>query len=299
LPASKNALPFLVERTTITSPELADSAELWPDGKSVLLSGAFEGVWRQDLTTGAVMTTYRDIRDNVCWMSRVSSDGSRVVAGFGDMTFHVWDAATGHETFMTETHDAIVTRVSLSTDGKRALTVAGNKVLAAWDIDVGRELLVVHHKKSFALACALASGGDVALHGGTDGVVRAVEVPSGKELWKTPGNGWLESMDASADGRLCASTGRGKVILLWDVESGSVRRTIPLTGNSSFVTLSPDGRFVLALGKAAPTVFATDTGKPVAAVLTPQRIRAARFAHDSKSLVVSDASKAIRVFDLP
>lgn len=296
----KVPLPALALRLSVPAGKkrTPDTVELFPDGESVL-AGGWEGVWRVELATGNVVRTYRKYEGSVCWMARVSRDGDRVVSAFGDCTLHVWNAATGVESWAAPTHDRIVTRIALSQDGTRALTVAGNNTLCSWDITARRERFVLPNKKSIAIACALAGGGRIAVYGGTDGFVRAVDLDAQRELWATSGSGWIESMDASADGKLVASTGRGKAILLWDVESGSVKRSVPLSGNSTFVTLTPDGRHVLALGKAAPVVFATDTGKPVATLSLPERIVAARFSFDGRSMVASDAKGMIHVLDLP
>jgi WD40 repeat protein len=280
-------------------PETRTKIELTPDHEGVLLAG-FDGIWVLDIATGKERVRYRKGGGHVAWLARMSPDGKRVVSAFGDLTIRVWNAKTTAETFVAKTHGRIVQHLSLSEDGTRAMTSAANNRIALWDIAKGAELGYLELKKSFAFSCALGGEGRYGAYGGTDGTVRVWDFEKKTERWSTPGNGWIEAMDASADGRMFASTGRGKEILLWDAKSGKRLRAIALGATGYEVSLSKDGSAVIATaGTKSPTVYSTATGKPIGVLTHPTKVVSARFSHDSTRIVTSDDAGTIRVFEVP
>lgn len=275
------------------------SVELMPDANEALVAG-FAGVWTLDLATGNEVRRWQGDTGRVCWAARVTRDGARVVAGFGDLSLKSWDARTKALLFTAQIEAGIPTRIALSRDGTRAATAATTD-LRVWDLATGQAIAFASSKKSFANACALTPDGKLAMRGGTDGVVRALDVATGEEAWASPGHGWIEFMDASGDGRTVAVGGRGKAVALLETTTGERVRKIDVGANIGVVALSADGRFVAATtgGKRPPTVW--DLEGRVVGVLAGHTgpVESVRFAHDSATVASADIQGNVRVFELP
>jgi WD40 repeat protein len=279
-------------------PKAFTKIELTPDNQGILLA-SFEEIMVIDVATGKARTKFKKSVSHVAWLARMSPDGARVVSAFGNFTIHVWDAKTAQETFTATTHERIVMHLSLSQDGKRAMSAAANNRIALWDIAKGAELGYLELKKSLACSCALGGEGRFGAYGGTDGYVRLYDFEKKTDVWTSAGKGWIEAMDASADGKMFASTGRGKSILLWDAKSGKNLRAIDLGATGTEVSLSRDASAVVAVsGNKSPTVYATATGKPLGVLAHPAKVISARFSHDATRIVTCDTLGTMRVFDV-
>jgi WD40 repeat protein len=102
-------------------------------------------------------------------------------------------------------------------------------------------------------------------------------------------NGAVTSLAFSRDGRILASGGEDKVIVLWDVRSGE-RPDRPLTGNPDSITsvaFSPDGT-TLAAGSDDSTITLWDigSGRPLGKPLTGHNVtvRSLAFSPEGRPL---------------
>lgn len=299
--SKKPAAPSLSSR--LVAPNVAraaQSVDLFPDGSAALVGG-FPGLWSVDLLTGKERVRYRKDTGHVLWNARVDREGTRVVGAFGDCTIHAWEATTGKLLWSKPTHGAIVTRISLSYDGARALTVSGNNQVRVWDVTDGRELGAHVLKKSLAIAGAAAPSGRYGAYGGTDGFLRCHDFERGADAWTAEGKGWIEDIDASADGRFFVSGGRGKAVLVWDAATGRRIRTLEVGANVTRVGVSADGRFASACaGKKPPPVWDLESGGQLATLGEHEgNVRSLRFGHGGRTLATLDDAGSVRVFDLP
>jgi WD40 repeat protein len=275
------------------------SAELWPGGKEVLVC-AFEGVWTIDVATGKEARRFRGYAGHVCWVARVTRDGKRVFAPFGDCMLRGWNAKTAEQLFEVPTHHAIATRLHLSEDGKLGATAAGNNHVVAWDLRKGKPVADIPAKKSVALACALTPDGDLVARGGTDGVVRVHDVRTQREVWSGEGDGWIEDMDASAD--YLATGGRAKTVILWNARTGKEVRTLAFGSRVTALALSPSGMHVAASStKGRPVIWETETGATVGLVGGHDKggVTGLRFSHEGDALVSCDHFGRVQAVSLP
>lgn len=294
--ASKKAPPIPARRELPYGKASLMSAELTPDGRSVLLAG-FSGVYLIDEATGAEGLRYRPKQGNIVWTAQMTPDGSRVVAGNGSLMLQIWDARTAALLFDLPS-EAIVTRLSISRDGKRAVTAAGNNRLRLWDLENGVPLGGLVTKKSFVIAAALSPDGDVAMHGGTDGNVRLFDCVNEQPITMTMGKGWIEVIERSSDGRFFVSAGRDKTVMIWSAKWEPVRTLHGATRTISSVTISPDGSRVVATGGGSPVVWDATDGK-VLGKLVGEKVAYVRFSHDGRSIVSLDHTGFVRIHDTP
>ncbi len=277
----------------------AQSVDVLPNGAGFVLA-SFAGVWLID-SAGVFKRELRANKGTVCWNARVTRDGTRIIAGFGDQKFEVWEIKSGKQTCSLGTSSEIVTRVSSSADGKRAVTASLNTTVRLWDVVAGKELAAKTFPKSFAISAAISADGGAAFCGGTDGVLRCIDVEGDQEVWATPGAGWIEDIDASAEGGIVVAGGRGKALHVYDAASGKKLRSCELGANITMVGVSPDGRFATALaGKRSPPVWDVKTGKAIATLAGHDGgLRSIRFSGDSRTIATTDDGKTTRLFDLP
>jgi len=75
-----------------------------------------------------------------------SPDSQRVVAGSGDQSVKIWDAATGKELLVLKGHHGhqkVVLAVAVSPDGKLVASAGEDKTVRIWDAENGQELLTL------------------------------------------------------------------------------------------------------------------------------------------------------------
>ncbi len=103
----------------------------------------------------------------------------------------------------------------LSPDGRRVATCGSDGAIRVWNTSDGRLIQVLPgYSEGWGLAFS-PDGDRVALLDGS-GSIRVSSLASGKEIWKDTGN-W--GLVWSPDGTKIAA-GRGKVVSLWDANSG-------------------------------------------------------------------------------
>jgi WD40 repeat protein len=231
------------------------------------------------------------------WAARFTPDGRKVLAGIGARLL-IWDAQTGKKLHDLETN-GIVRRITLSRDGGRAATSTWEKDVRLWDVGAGRELGGFTMKKSVVNGVALAPGADVVACGGSDGFVRLVDPKSGEVKKAIAGNGWIDVIERSDDGRLFATAGRAAEVVLWTWTGDKLRTLRDMSTAITVLSVSPDGRWVAACGKkAAPLVWSTATGKVACALEGHDKVGALCFGFDGRSIVTA-GSPFVTVWEAP
>src|SRR5262245_61809486 len=177
----------------------------------------------------------------------VSPDGSRVATAAGEGGWRLYDAQTGN--LLRVIGEAGDRCVVFSPDGK-ALTAAGfhmDKLVALWDVQSGKRL------RTFA----------------------------GQTEWEA------DATAISPDGKLLASTGVDKQILVWEIASGKLRHHLKdQPARLAALAFSPDSA-TLATGGGDKVIRLWDmtTGKPRQSVTGPRDwICALAFSPDGKLL---------------
>ena len=182
----------------------------------------------------------------------------------------------------------------LSTDGRRVATCGSDGAIRVWNTSNGRLIQVLPgYSEGWGLAFS-PDGDRVALLDGS-GSIRVSSLASGKEIWKDTGN-W--GLVWSPDGTKIAA-GRGKVVSLWDANSGERIDALPLSGSDSFfgpMSWSPSSKLLAIAHKngvvtnaSGPVeIWDAETGKPVATVAASGGVRGLAWSHDGTTLAVSE-----------
>jgi WD40 repeat protein len=263
-----------------------------PDSKLLATAGIELSLW--DVSSGREVRVFTGHTSPVTGIA-LSPDGrilaSRARGGEGDNTLRLWNVSSGHElhTVVLAPRPEMNKPVTFSPDGALVATGSGTRI-HLYEVTSGRELLAPSDTGSVTslafspdgklLASAsemvqlwdTSSGSEVCTLA-VDGVAGLAFSPDGKllatgwELWEVNSGrklrtfdpyeriGKLWSIALSPDGKLLAwGTGVQK-LFLWDVASGSLLYTLPVTDQQVVsLAFSPDGK-LLASGAADGTVW--------------------------------------------
>jgi WD40 repeat protein len=182
-------------------------------------------------------------------------DGRTAVSGGQDKVIRLWRVETGEEIRRFERHTGRVTCLCFTPDGLHVVSGSDDKTLRLWDVASGREIRRFKgHTHSVGYYIVVTPDGQriLSYSGHIDKTVRVWDLKSGKELWRFryQGTGTKDVGDIQAfstDGRRALTAGGDNALRLWDVDKGTVVRT--LDGQSRGGAFSANGRFALAIGQ--------------------------------------------------
>jgi WD40 repeat protein len=213
----------------------------------------------------------------------VSPDGSFVVAGSDGGALRIWDAATGAELRAVEAHASRITACTVSPDGSLIVSASSDGTVRLWELHTGdlTSLEGVAGVERAALAedvssedpledvsrtygriagqvreefdrgdarhvwdCAVGPDGSfLVLVGGT--WIGVWDVSTRRQRWWREHFGQVKGCAVGADGTFIVTAGEGRVLRLWDSETGEIIST--LMGHSEPVyasAVSPDGSLI-------------------------------------------------------
>jgi len=197
----------------------------------------------------------------------VFSPDSQLLAGGGDQ-IKLWDMKSGQLLRTIGPVGYSLWKVVFSLDGK---TIAGGDFegkVKIWDVQTGRQLKTFNYSKHWVRAVAFSPDGTLVAGAGDDSVpakngnpeereytIKIWEVKSGKErrVMHSLGNN-IRTLAFSPDGHTLASGGYGNAVRIWDIENGTLLRTLQHRDAVGAIAFSPDGKKLAA---------ASDDGKVI------------------------------------
>ncbi len=285
------------------------------NGRLAAAVGSGQGtVW--DLTTGNVQCTFTTPSPLGVTHVAVSPDGrflavggpflSRdpkvIMAGKGDCTFRIFDAATGAELHALEGHTNAVSSLAFSPDGQRLASASMDGTARLWDPAAGKQVGVFSwpddpdHKPTTAGVVALEPGGG-RLVWTREGRVVGWDLTTNKQAFSYVSG--APSLAYSPDGKRLASP-FGAGIKLWEADTG--REAGALTGaggDVSCVAWSRDGKR-LATGHKDGTVklWDADRGREIFTIQGHTGpVESVAFDADDHRLISSSAD-GIKVWEI-
>ncbi|HSH93837.1 MAG TPA: c-type cytochrome domain-containing protein, partial [Roseimicrobium sp.] len=112
-----------------------------PDGKTLASAGGEPTrggdvqIW--DVTTGKLLSQFRNIHSDAILSLDFSPDGTRIATGGSDKFARIVDVATGKVLKSLEGHTHHVMGVSFKSDGRQLVTAGADNVLKTWDVLTG------------------------------------------------------------------------------------------------------------------------------------------------------------------
>jgi WD40 repeat protein len=284
-----------------------------PDGEGLATAGD-EGtirIWEVDGDGGRCVVTIGSSGTAILALDW-SPDGTQLLAGCGDRSARVYEAAGGRLLQTLTGHLGPVTAVGFSPDGQRLATAGAEGGVKVWETASGQGVIAFGHTapKDAAIqpiqALAWTAGGAL-VTASADGTLKSwtfegawsERKPLGPHVFR------VLSLDFNSDGTLLAAGGgepsRSGEIKLWEVGKGMLVRSLgALHSDTVFgVRFSPDGS-KLASGGADKFLKVTRVadGKELRTFEGhTHHVLAVDWKSDGKQLVSGGADNVIKLWD--
>ncbi len=181
-----------------------------------------------------------------------SPDGSTLATSGRDKLIRLWDLKEGRERLSIRGGLGGASAMAISPDGTKIVAADDDTNLRVWNARNGELLRLIDELPVTTFALAFSPDGKMLASGGVDRVVYLWDTATWKPLRKLTGQPeMISSLAFSRDGRLLVTGGFSEIssrepvsILLRDVASGKVIRSIASSSRVSFAEFSPDGKYV-------------------------------------------------------
>jgi hypothetical protein len=179
-------------------------------------------IW--DVVTGRRIAEIGDEFDTVL-AADISPDQSLVALGGPSRVVKIFSASDGALICKMKKHTDWVTALSFTPDGKELISGDRAGGLSVWDTQ-GHELQSV--TADAAGITGIACRGNIVATSSEDGTVKFWDIVEGKEIksWHAHNNG-VRSVAFTEDGHIVTS-GRDRLVKIWDVNGAQVRKFDPL-----------------------------------------------------------------------
>jgi WD40 repeat protein len=217
-----------------------------PAGSDLLVSGDENGmVLLWDLKGGQGRPKFLEGHEKDVSCVAITPDGKVVLAGGADGTVWRWSAADGEILDVIDTGHGSVSGLALLEGGTLLLTAGAQGSLRVWGLKDRRPVQTLPQwmgGRTDRLAVTRDGRTAATIRGGT----LALRDLTGKEKTRTlgeAGDAW--SVAFTFDGRTLAVGGKGRVVRLYDVESGHLRAELPPhTHEVTALAFSRDGAYL-------------------------------------------------------
>jgi WD40 repeat protein len=233
------------------------------DGRRLAAAG-YNGTARiWDAATGKVRHVLAG-RGRETWGVAFSPDDRILAAGHQSGVITLWDATTGELRKTLTGHRDGVTCVAFSPDGSRLASSSHDFSARVWEVSSGTSLRALTGGGNWVQSVDWSRDGQRVLTASWDGTARVWDAASGEEKLTLVGHGgFVQSAVFSPDEKSIATAGNDRTVRLWSAEPGPLGRLqrADNTSGGAFPSFTPDGRWVLIVGRGMQQLWDLAGGK--------------------------------------
>lgn len=175
----------------------------------------------------------------------ISPDNRWVALGGPQKLVRVYSTADGSQIVQIKKHTDWIYDLEFSPDGVLLATGDRSGGLWVWEAGTDREFYNLEGHKGPVTSVSWRADSNLLASASEDGTIRFWNMANGKQAKSISAHGGVSSIAFGHDGHL-ASTGRDRVVRLWDVNGKEVR-TLPAMNDLGLkVALTHDGKRVVA-----------------------------------------------------
>ena len=219
------------------------------EGKEFLAASSSKQVFRFEVATGKVLTTYKF--PGYAYRIALHPDGKRFVGTGSQNQASLWDIATGKKIRSFTGHTDDVYTAIVVADGNILITGSEDKSIKKWDLETGKCLKTVKGKPTYGDVFTIASSPDQKQFAmvSDGGHVRLFDSKTMKEIWKTKLGEEGEVVAWTPDGSLIGSTSDDDNLYLLNPKDGEIVRKIKVANSSHTpITFTNDGKTIISGG---------------------------------------------------
>jgi RNA polymerase sigma factor (sigma-70 family) len=227
-------------------------------------------------------------------------DGKTLAWGSDDGMLYLWAVPEAKVLFHFTDHIKGITKVAFSPDGKILADAGLDGVIILRDVETGKIMTKINQPKE-VLSVAFSPNGKTLASGGPEGNVHYWAVPTGQEAGKVQMGIDLAPAHLyfKAGGQLLATGGEGKIVWMWDEQTGKAAPLLQGVGGKA-LAFAPDGKS-LALGDDEGSIhFLTVPGGKELRVIKAhkQAVLALAYSPDGKTLASAGKDQTVRLWDV-
>ena len=197
-----------------------------------------------DVKTGQRMVEVGDEYDAVM-AADISADHSQIALGGPKKMLRVYSTATGELQFEMKKHTDWITAIEFSPDG--VLLASGDRAngLFIWESVSGKEFQNLQGHQAIITDVSWRPDSNVVASASEDNTIRLWDANEGREIKKWNAHGGCTAIEYTRDGRI-VSTGRDRVVRLWNGDGGQLREFPGLTEIGLEIAFDSESERVLA-----------------------------------------------------
>jgi len=277
-----------------------------PDGKQIVSGSKDHTLKLWDTDTGREIRTFNGHTDVVGSVA-FSPDGKYVLSGSGNKNIDesnnclikLWDVETGRDIRTYTGHTNAVTSVAFSPNGKIFLSASKDSTLILWDIETKLKLKIFNIGGQVDSAVFSPDGKYILSSSAVWFTVNTSDDNSKKTDEPSKGgasDAWESYFSRRRNRKYC------RMLILLDVETGEKNNYFIFENFPTFVTFSPDGKYILCgsddnslslidLETEKEKIFSKST-------VTKEGITSVAFSPDGKFVISGSGDKTIKLWDV-